>query len=100
MALTGEITLNGRILPVSGIREKLLAAQRAGVKTVVFPAGNEVDVNSLPMEGREGLKVVLAESVAEVTTSCCCKSELTSVNTHSTQVLHGASSVSYFRQPL
>ncbi len=66
VALTGEITLNGRILPVSGIREKLLAAQRAGVKTVVFPAGNEVDVNSLPMEGREGLKVVLAESVAEV----------------------------------
>ncbi len=66
VALTGELTLNGRILQVSGIREKLLAAQRAGVKVVVFPAGNEVDINSVPEEVREGLQLVLAKDVSEL----------------------------------
>jgi ATP-dependent Lon protease len=66
VALTGELTLNGRILPVSGIREKLLAAQRAGVKVVVFPAGNAVDVESLPEEVKEGLQLVLAKDVSEL----------------------------------
>lgn len=63
VALTGEITLSGRILPVSGIREKMLAAQRAGVKVVVFPAGNNVDVESLSQEVTQGLEVVLAEEI-------------------------------------
>ncbi len=66
VALTGELTLNGRILQVSGIREKMLAAQRAGVKVVVFPAGNEVDINSVPDEVREGLQLVLAKDVSEL----------------------------------
>lgn len=66
VALSGEITLNGRILPVSGIREKLLAAQRAGVKTAVFPAGNAVDVDCLPAECREGMRIILAENVADI----------------------------------
>ena len=61
VALTGELTLSGRILPVSGIREKILAAQRAGVKMVVFPKQNEVDINNLEPEVKEGLEIVLAE---------------------------------------
>jgi ATP-dependent Lon protease len=66
VALSGEITLNGRILPVSGIREKLLAAQRAGIKKVIFPRRNEVDVNSLPDDVKEGLEMFLGDDVAEL----------------------------------
>jgi ATP-dependent Lon protease len=63
VALTGELTLSGRILPVSGIREKILAAQRAGVETVVFPKKNEVDIKDLEEEAKEGLKIVLADAI-------------------------------------
>jgi len=63
VALTGELTLSGRILPVSGIREKVLAAQRAGVKVVVFPKQNEVDIINLEDTVKQGLEVVLAEAI-------------------------------------
>jgi ATP-dependent Lon protease len=63
VALTGELTLSGRILPVSGIREKVLAAQRAGVKVVVFPKQNEVDIVNLEDAVKEGLEIVLAEAI-------------------------------------
>ena len=66
VALSGEITLSGRILPVSGIREKILAAQRAGVKVVVFPRKNQIDVESLPQQVTDGLEVVLAEEIGEL----------------------------------
>ncbi len=64
VALTGELTLSGRILPVSGVREKILAAQRAGVKVVVLPKRNEVDVSILEAEVKEGVEVILAEDLA------------------------------------
>jgi ATP-dependent Lon protease len=60
VALSGELTLSGRLLPVSGVREKILAASRAGVHTVVFPKKNEVDLNDLEPEVKEGLQIVLA----------------------------------------
>jgi ATP-dependent Lon protease len=63
VALTGELTLSGRILPVSGIREKVLAAQRAGVKVVVFPQKNEVDIVSLEDQAKAGLEIVLADAI-------------------------------------
>ncbi len=66
VALSGEITLNGRILPVSGIREKTLAAQRAGVKTVVFPEANRMDVEILPEQVKSGLNFVLASDIMSV----------------------------------
>jgi ATP-dependent Lon protease len=66
VALTGELTLSGRILPVSGIREKVLAAQRAEVKTVVFPKRNEVDVNNLEPEVKEGVRILLAEEITSL----------------------------------
>jgi ATP-dependent Lon protease len=66
VALSGEMTLSGRILPVSGIREKTLAAQRAGVKVVVFPRKNEIDVESLPEHITEGLEIVLADEISEL----------------------------------
>jgi ATP-dependent Lon protease len=63
VALTGELSLSGRILPVSGIREKVLAAQRAGVKVLVFPKANEVDIANLEDEVKEGLEIVLTEAI-------------------------------------
>ncbi len=63
VALTGELTLSGRILPVSGIREKVLAAQRAGVTVVVFPKNNEVDILNLEEGVKAGLSIVLAEAI-------------------------------------
>jgi ATP-dependent Lon protease len=66
VGMSGEITLNGKLLPVSGIREKVLAAQRAGLTTVVFPKRNEVDANSLPKDVTEGVELVLAEDIGEL----------------------------------
>ena len=63
MALTGELTLSGRILPVSGIREKVLAAQRAGVTVVVFPKANNVDILNLEEPVKAGLEIVLADAI-------------------------------------
>lgn len=64
--MTGELTLSGRILPVAGVREKILAARRAGVKTVVFPERNRVDVDNMSAEIRGDLEVVLTSSVEKV----------------------------------
>lgn len=66
VALSGELSLHGRILPVSGVREKILAAQRAGIKIAVFPAKNDVDIRSLSEEVTEGVEIVLASVVDEL----------------------------------
>ncbi len=66
VAMTGELTLNGRILPISGVREKILAAQRAGIKVVIFPRRNAVDVNNLEPESCEGLEVLLADDIKSI----------------------------------
>jgi ATP-dependent Lon protease len=65
VAMTGEITLTGQVLQIGGVREKVLAAQRAGVKTVVLPHENEADLADLPDETRE-LSFVLADAIEEV----------------------------------
>jgi ATP-dependent Lon protease len=66
VAITGELTLTGRVLPVGGVREKILAARRAGVRTVVFPETNRVDLDDLSAKIRGTLEVILAGSVGEV----------------------------------
>ena len=66
MGLTGEVTLRGRVLPVGGIKMKLLAAHRAGLKTVILPRRNEKDLEELSQEVREGLNIVLVETIDEV----------------------------------
>ncbi|HET7856874.1 MAG TPA: endopeptidase La [Gaiellaceae bacterium] len=66
VAMTGEVTLTGQVLPIGGVREKVLAAQRAGVRTVVLPKENEPDLEELPAETRKELTFVLAEHVDEV----------------------------------
>jgi ATP-dependent Lon protease len=74
VALSGEITLNGKLLPVSGIREKVLAAQRAGVETVVFPADNTAEISLLSEDLKKGLNVTTAHHVSELETLVLSKS--------------------------
>jgi ATP-dependent Lon protease len=66
VGMTGEITLTGQVLPIGGVREKVLAAQRAGLARVVLPRENEPDLEELPSEAREQLEFVLADSIGEV----------------------------------
>jgi ATP-dependent Lon protease len=66
VAMTGEITLSGQVLPIGGVREKSLAAQRAGVRRVIVPRENEPDLAELPEEAREELEFVLADTVEDV----------------------------------
>jgi ATP-dependent Lon protease len=66
VAMTGEITLTGQVLPIGGVREKVLAAQRAGITRVVLPRENEPDLEELPNETRTELEFVLADSLDDV----------------------------------
>jgi len=66
VAMTGEITLSGLVLPVGGIREKVLAAKRAGIGTVILPAMNEADLTELPEEVRHEMTFVPAETLEQV----------------------------------
>jgi ATP-dependent Lon protease len=68
VAMTGEITLRGRILPVGGIKEKLLAAHRAGIRTVLLPAENEKDLEELPENVRREMCARLVHHMDEVLT--------------------------------
>jgi ATP-dependent Lon protease len=66
LAMTGEITLTGQVLPIGGVREKVLAAQRYGLKRVVLPQENEPDLGELPPEARKELQFILVDSIEEV----------------------------------
>ena len=66
VAMTGEITLRGLVLPIGGVKEKVLAAKRAGIKTVLLPRRNEKDLADVPDEARKGLKFELVANVDEV----------------------------------
>ena len=66
VAMTGEITLRGRVLPIGGLKEKLLAAHREGIKTVIIPIENESDLQEIPSSVLENLNVVKAETADDV----------------------------------
>ncbi len=66
VAMTGEITLTGQVLPIGGVREKVLAAQRAGISKVVLPRENEADLEDLPKEARKEIEFALVDSIDEV----------------------------------
>jgi ATP-dependent Lon protease len=66
VGMTGEITLTGQVLPIGGVREKVLAAQRAGLKRIVLPRDNEPDLEELPDETREELEFILVDAIGEV----------------------------------
>jgi ATP-dependent Lon protease len=66
VAMTGEITLTGQVLPIGGVKEKALAAQRAGISTVVLPRENEADLEEIPKEARRAMRFVLVDAATEV----------------------------------
>ena len=64
--MTGELTLTGQVLAIGGLREKVLAAQRAGLKRIVVPRENEQDLDDLPAETKRELDFVLVDSIEQV----------------------------------
>ncbi|MFY9270063.1 MAG: endopeptidase La [Candidatus Manganitrophaceae bacterium] len=69
VAMTGEVTLRGRVLPIGGLKEKLLAARQAGMKKVILPARNEKDLEEIPKHVRRGLGLIFADRMEEVLTA-------------------------------
>ena len=74
VAMTGEVTLRGRVLPIGGLKEKLLAALRAGITTVIIPKENEKDLAEIPDNVKTGLKIMPVSTVGEVLKSRWCAS--------------------------
>jgi ATP-dependent Lon protease len=66
VAMTGEITLRGLVLPIGGLKEKILAAKQAGIKTVILPARNKKDLPDVPREAQKGLKFKFVKNTNEV----------------------------------
>ena len=66
VAMTGEITLRGKVLPIGGLREKALAAYRLGVKKVIIPKGNDKDLEEIPQEVKDSIQFVLADNIKTV----------------------------------
>jgi ATP-dependent Lon protease len=65
-AMTGEISLSGLVLPVGGIKEKVLAAHRAGIRRIILPRANQRDLKDVPVEVRDDLMFILVERIEEV----------------------------------
>ena len=68
MGMTGEITLRGQIMPIGGIKEKILAAHRAGLSCIILPKQNESDLNEIPNEIKEALEIILVDEIDTVLT--------------------------------
>jgi len=75
LAMTGEITLRGRVLPVGGIKEKVLAAHRAGIKTLLLPKENKRDYIEIPENVRQNLDFIWVEHLDEVLKEALIKNE-------------------------
>jgi ATP-dependent Lon protease len=66
LAMTGEITLSGRVLPIGGLKEKALAARRAGIKTILVPRANERDLEDVPAVVRQDIQIKLVSTLDQV----------------------------------
>jgi ATP-dependent Lon protease len=66
IAMTGEITLRGRVLPIGGVKEKVLGAHRAGIRRVLLPRRNEADLDDIPADLRKQMDLVLIDSIDQV----------------------------------
>ena len=66
VAMTGEITLRGNVLAIGGLKEKILAAKRIGIKTVIIPKDNEIDIDEMPEYVKEGIEIILASHIETV----------------------------------
>jgi len=104
VAMTGEITLRGRILPIGGLKEKLLAALRGGVKTVLIPQENSKNLAEIPDNVKEGLKIIAVETVEDMLATALVESvepvEWTEADAARLAALTGISDVSGSEQRL
>jgi ATP-dependent Lon protease len=66
IAMTGEITLKGLVLPIGGLKEKLLAAKQAGIRKVILPKRNQKDMTEVPKEARSGLTIIYIQNVRQI----------------------------------
>ena len=66
VGMTGEISLNGKVLPIGGVKEKTMSASREGIKTLIFPKANEKDIHKLPQYIKEGITFHLVEDYTDV----------------------------------
>ena len=73
VAMTGEITLRGLVMPIGGVKEKVLAARRAGVKTVLLPRRNEKDLVDIPQDAKDELEFVFTQDVDDVLRAALCE---------------------------
>jgi ATP-dependent Lon protease len=69
LAMTGEVTLRGRVLPIGGLKEKTLAARRAGIRTMIIPRQNEKDLDEIPKDIKKDMKFIFAETMDDVITT-------------------------------
>ena len=75
VAMTGEITIRGRVLPIGGLQEKVLAAKKVGIKTVILPKENKKDLDEIMDEIKDGMQFVLAETMEDVLQTALVKGE-------------------------
>ncbi len=75
VAMTGEINIRGRVMPIGGLKEKVLAAKRIGIKTVIIPVDNAADLDEMPDYAKEGINFVLAEDIHKVLDNALVKEE-------------------------
>jgi ATP-dependent Lon protease len=66
LAMTGEITLSGKVLPIGGLEEKIIAAKRAGIKRVIIPAKNEPELSEISDEIKADMEITLVSTISEV----------------------------------
>jgi ATP-dependent Lon protease len=99
LAMTGEITLTGQVLPIGGVKEKVLGAKRAGIKKILLPKRNEIDLEDVPKEVRDTMEFVLVEELSEVFLQALGKRVITPVLLGNEPTPRRASNVVALRQP-
>jgi len=99
LAMTGEITLTGQVLPIGGVKEKVLGAKRAGIKKILLPKRNEIDLEDVPKEVRDTMEFVLVEELSEVFLHALGKRVITPVLLGNEPQPRRASNVVALRQP-
>jgi len=82
LAMTGEITLQGRVLPIGGLKEKLLAAHRGKISNVIIPMENKKDLEEIPVKIKKALKITLVQNMDEVLKAALIRNPLKTVVKH------------------